>query len=364
MYTKKKFPFKGMISWTRRDIYKFIIISTVPVILFSIFNLKFLQLPWLPIALLGTAVVFIGGFKNNASYDRLWEARKIWGGIVNTSRSWGIMVRDYICNNHAHDKLSEEELRKEQLIIINRHIAWMAAHRYALRTKKSWESFENTHSDKEYKDRFIIIDEHQKPLEEALKPYLSSEELIYVMSKKNKATTLISLQSKHIKELKDRKLIWEFSYLEMENLLVEMYTLQGKNERIKNFPYPRQFATLNYTFVLIFIVLLPFGIMGTFDKSGMELLNSFNGMEEGILKTVSQFIANHFVWLTIPFCTIIAWVFNTIERIGTVSENPFEGTPNDIPITSMSRGIEIDLLEMFDEENIPENIPVHNDIQM
>ncbi len=364
MYTKKKFPFKGMISWTRRDIYKFIIISTIPVILFSIFNLKFLQLPWLPIALLGTAVVFIGGFKNNASYDRLWEARKIWGGIVNTSRSWGILVRDFISNHNGHESLSEAELKAEKLIIINRHIAWMAAHRYALRTPKSWEGFDNTHADKEYKDRFIQIEEHEIPLEETLKAYLSEEELSYVMSKQNKATTLISLQSKHIKKLKDKGLIWEFSYLDMEKLLVEMYTLQGKNERIKNFPYPRQFATLNYTFVLLFILMLPFGIMGTFDDSGQQLLNDLTDMNAGGLKTVSTFIAKNFVWLTIPFCTVIAWVFNTIERIGTVSENPFEGTPNDIPITSMSRGIEIDLLEMFDEENIPKNIPIRNDIQM
>lgn len=53
-----------------------------------------------------------------------------------------------------------------------------------------------------------------------------------------------------------------------------------------------------------------------------------------------------------------------MERIGEVSENPFEGTPNDIPITSMSRGIEIDLLEMFDEEDLPQSIGTKNDILM
>lgn len=364
MYTRKKFPFKGMILWTRKDIYKFLIIATIPVIFFELMGFTFLQLPWLPIALVGTAVAFIAGFKNNASYDRLWEARKIWGGIVNSSRSWGIMVRDFITNEHAETKLSEEELKKEKLILIKRHIAWMAAHRYALRAKKPWEGFTAKDTNEEYKDRFVVIHELIDKQEDVLAKYLHPDELKYVMSKSNKATTLISLQSKQIKDLKEKGYIWPFSYLEMENMLVEFYTLQGKNERIKNFPYPRQFATLNYTFVMIFTLLLPFGILGAFDDLGHELYNKASQLDECFLKSISVFITKHFVWLTIPFCTIVSWVFNTIEKIGEVSENPFEGTPNDIPITTMSRGIEIDLLEMFDVEDIPENIPVVNDIQM
>jgi putative membrane protein len=55
----------------------------------------------LPIALLGTAVAFVVGFKNNASYDRLWEARRVWGAIVNASRTWGLMARDYVSDRHA-----------------------------------------------------------------------------------------------------------------------------------------------------------------------------------------------------------------------------------------------------------------------
>tara|TARA_R110002049_G_scaffold99113_2_gene241655 strand:+ start:3246 stop:3437 length:192 start_codon:yes stop_codon:yes gene_type:complete len=62
----------------------------------------------------------------------------------------------------------------------------------------------------------------------------------------------------------DEGLIEDFRHMEMMNLLVEFYALQGKSERIKNFPYPRQFATLNYMFVWIFILLLPFGIMEGF----------------------------------------------------------------------------------------------------
>ena len=49
-----------------------------------VFDWKFLYLPWLPIALVGSALAFIVSFKNNASYGRLWEARQVWGGIVNS----------------------------------------------------------------------------------------------------------------------------------------------------------------------------------------------------------------------------------------------------------------------------------------
>ncbi|MCH2177073.1 MAG: bestrophin family protein [Lentisphaeria bacterium] len=75
--------------------------------MYAVFNWKFIHLPWLPIALVGSALAFIVSFKNNASYGRLWEARKVWGGIVNTSRSFTIMVNDYITNEHAPNKLTE-----------------------------------------------------------------------------------------------------------------------------------------------------------------------------------------------------------------------------------------------------------------
>ena len=131
-------------------------------------------------------------------------------------------------------------------------------------------------------------------------------------------------------------------------------THQGKSERIKNFPYPRQFATLGYTFVNLFIMLLPFGIVPEFDKLGRDLLVSFPNIGE------------YFIWLAIPFSTIVSWVFNTMQRIGTVGENPFEGNANDVPISTIARGIEIDLLEMIDTEKdqIPGPVPTDFDVQM
>jgi putative membrane protein len=206
---------------------------------------KWLHLPWLPIALIGTAVAFIVGFKNNASYGRLWEARQIWGGIVNSSRTLGIMVNDVINNDQANTKLTESEFTAIRQKIIYRHIAWMTAHRYTLRMTKPWETFLQRSTNKEYSELYDFR-EWRIPIEEAVEPYLDAEELKYISDKKNKATQILSLQSKHLRELKEQGLIWEFSFLEMENLFKELCALQGKNERIKKFPYPRQFATLNH----------------------------------------------------------------------------------------------------------------------
>ncbi len=198
------------------------------------------------------------------------------------------------------------------------------------------------------------IQEFKFTLEKELTPYLSKKEYDYILSKTNKATHTISLQSKQLKRLKEKKIIDDFRHIELEKILIELYALQGKSERIKNFPYPRQFATLNHNFVWIFLILLPFGIVQEFETLGNDLIENY------------PIIGKYFVWSSIPFSIIVSWVFHTMERIGRSCKNPFEGTPNDVPITTMSRGIEIDLREMLDEplDSIPKPIVEKYNIQM
>ena len=59
------------------------------------------------------------------------------------------------------------------------------------------------------------------------------------------------------------------------------------------------------------------------------------------------------MWLTIPFATLVSWVFLTADKIGDWSENPFEGLANDVPIKNMARGIERDIRQMLDETDLP-----------
>ena len=367
MFTKKQYPVGGLLLWTRRNIYVFIILSVIPVFLYDVLRWYWLHLPWLPIGVLGTAVAFIVGFKNNASYDRLWEARKIWGGIVNTSRSFTMMLNDFITNEHTTTSFSEEELHNTRKEMVMRHVAWMTSLRHALRTPKPWETSHNNRSDQEYLKR-QVIKEQKYTLEEELDGYISEEEKAIILSKVNKQTACITLQSKQLKDIKMKGLIEDFRHIEMENLLVEMFSLQGKAERIKNFPYPRQFATLNYVFVAIFAILLPFGMMHEFHKIGIYIVDNIAQSQpypEGGFHYIIEFIGRNFVWFTVPFSTIITWVFHTMERIGETTENPFEGNPNDVPITTMARGIEIDIRQMIDDnpESIPAPIEEINNIQ-
>ena len=88
MHAGNEYSFKEFIFWTRRNIYKGIVIATIPVILYQIVGLKWLAIPWAVVALLGTATAFTVGFKNTQTYNRSWEARQIWGSILNTSRMW------------------------------------------------------------------------------------------------------------------------------------------------------------------------------------------------------------------------------------------------------------------------------------
>lgn len=339
MHAGEKFSIKEVIIWTRRDIYKFIILSTVPTILYVFLDWEWLSLPWLPIAMIGTAVAFLVGFKNNASYDRLWEARKIWGGIVNSSRTWGIFVLDFISNKHTAIPLSDNELKATHRRLIYRHIAWLTALRHQLRQPRKWENMNKVYN-VEYR-KFFKVAELENKLEDELSPFLSHEDKSYVLSKKNRATQLIKIQSSDLRALLDKGLIEDFRHMEMENMLKEFYTLQGQCERIKNFPYPRQFATINLYFVWLFILLVPFGMLQEFGKLG-----------------------SHMVWLTIPFSTLVCWVFHTMEKIGEATENPFESNANDVPMTALSRTIEIDLREMMDEKEVPAGYEPVNNILM
>lgn len=353
MYTKKKYSKRDMMRWTKRETRFFILLALIVTSLYELLGLQWMQLPWTPIALVGTAVAFLIGFQNNAAYGRIWEARKIWGGIVNNSRTWTMMIKDMVTNEHADQGLSDADLLKEKRVLVHRQIAWLTALRYAMRQNKPWETIAKSKDHREWSE-MLNLPEVNIPIEGELEKVLSAEEVAYVMSKKNKANAILTLQSKHIKRLKESGYIWEFSFLELENVLKEFFSLQGKSERIKNFPYPRQYATLTYDFVNLFIFLLPLGVVPEFSEIGIKLAE--NGHE----------IGKYFVWLAVPFSALVSWIFNTMQRIGTAGENPFEGSANDVPITTMARGIEIDMREMIDEEDseIPEPYPVVYDIQM
>ncbi|MCA6074706.1 bestrophin family protein [Fulvivirga sedimenti] len=330
MQTRRNYSITQTILWSSKYLVIMFIYSSVVVALYELLGKDWLKIPWLPMSVIGVAVAFFLGFKNNASYDRLWEARKIWGAIVNTSRSWAISVRDLITDTFTD--VDQEELDRIHKELVYRHIAWLTALRHQLRERRRWE-----HRNKAKEEAYFkgVVPEYRISLEDDLGSLIPSKERESIIKSANAATQLISRQSERLKVLRKEGLIDEFRHMKLQDLLIDLYTQQGKSERIKNYPFPRQYATYNTIAVWIFAFLLPLGMIDTFHDVN--------------------------VWLAIPFSSLIGWLYFTMEMIGDYSENPFEGSYNDIPITALSRTIEIDLREILGEEDLPEPIkPVHD----
>lgn len=334
MYTGKSYKFTDFLLWTRRSIFWLLLVGTVPTVLYQAFDMKWLSIPWPVIALLGTATAFIVGFKNVQTYNRTWEARQIWGGAMSASRSWAMMCRDFIGDaDRARD-------------LIYRHFAWLTALRYQLRAHRTWETIDKPHN-KEYNRLHYSVPETEIPLEKEMIKYISEEEMKAVLSKNNPAAQLLSIQGVELKKIHTDGLLEHFRFLGMHSALREFSSHQGKSERIKNFPYPRQYATINLLFVRLFCILLPFALLGEF--------HDFNDKINGALK-------GYMVWFVIPFSALISWVYTSLEQVGESTENPFEGNANDVPISQMSRSVEIDMREMLGETDLPEKLQARNDI--
>ncbi len=330
MYVKRKYGFWMTFNWSRKWFIFGFIFSSVVVGAYYLLKtyLKLdISIDWQPIGALGIAVAFYLGFKNNASYDRTWEARKIWGGIVNNSRSFGAAVNSFIQGENA-DKLKQE--------LIYRHIAWLTALRFQLRLSREWE-----HTEERIKGRYTpnICESYFENLEKEIKEILCEEEFNSYKGKSNMAVHILNKQAARFQELKDQNYFEDFRHMEFHKLIVEFFADQGRSERIKNFPYPRQYASVAYWMTVIFGCLIPFGLINIFHE-GYALV------------------------FAVPFSALIIWVFFLMEMIGDYSENPFEGTYNDVPITAISRGIEIDLREMLGETDLPKPITAENGFLM
>ena len=237
MYTRVKYSFRDMLWWTRLELCGFFLIALVPTFLFETLGMHWLRLPWTPIALIGTAVAFLIGFQNNAAYGRAWEARKIWGGVVNQSRTWAVMVRAMVTSEHAERPATEDELRLERTTLIHRHLAWITALRHAMRQKRPWEVFTQHRTNLEWYDK-VCIPERDRALEDDLRPLLATDELQRVLQATNQAAAVLSLQSAHLLRLKQRGLVWEFSFLELEGLVRACPRIAGQIGADQELPLP------------------------------------------------------------------------------------------------------------------------------
>lgn len=325
MYTGKDFQFILLWHFARKNLFRTFCVSLGVVLVYHVLGYKFIGIPFVPIGTIGTAVAFFVGFKNNQAYDRLWEARRLWGGFTNTSRSLAVG-----CMAVIEDKAFVKDF-------LMRHIAYLNIVRLQLRRTVPWatskenlnQTFEGDRAELEAFDdglKRILTQNNKMQYYESLK------------SKGNTANILLQIQVQYLTRLKHEGKLDPFEHSDLVKHINELFNLQGGCERIKTTPLFRQFSIFSRVFVLIFIFLLPFGL----------------------IKDLSN-LADWGAWLTIPFSMLISWVFYTMEQIGEYSENPFDNAVNDIPITTICRNIEIDIKEMLGETELPPRLqPEHN----
>ena len=163
----------------------------------------------------------------------------------------------------------------------------------------------------------------------------------------SRAVQVLSLQSKDMRELLADGSLTVSQFAELQRLIRELIEQQSRSERIKNFPYPRQHAFINSLFVWILCFLLPFGMIGEFER--------LNDVVDGWAK-------GNMVWLSVPLSLLISWMYTSLDQVGESTENPFEGGANDVPISRICEEIEAELREMLGETNVPAPTRLAGDI--
>ncbi len=260
-----------------------------------------MHLPFSVVASFATALAIFLAFRNNSAYDRWWEARKIWGGIVNTSRTIGRQATSIV---RLSDRTSEEctSFAKQ---LVYRHLAWINALRLQLRKQESAEDWK------------VVQD------------FLEPEEFQWLMDRKNRATQLVQKQGEQLAHGRRDGFLVESRYFELlDDSLTQLYDLQGKAERIKNTPLPRQYDYFPRVFLFLFVTLLPWGM-------------------------VTELAKVEATFMVIPLATCVSFMFYVLMRVGEFNEDPFEGRISDTPMSALCRTIEIDLREQLGETDLP-----------
>ncbi len=335
MIITKSIPFRTMVSWISFWTL-FLLLYIVVIAVLYYYEIIQVALPVLPVTLIGTAVAFYVGFKNNNAYDRMWEARKIWGSIVNNSRTWAMQVDGYI-SDVFDDHKSPEELTDIKRVLVRRHIGWLYQLRRQLLEVQPWEhASQNNHegrAGRRYQQQYGIGLYTQEASEVTLDRYISREEYERISTMANPATQLLAQQERDLLMHRKELVIDDFRHVAMSDILRLFYGDQGKCERINKFPLPRQYAVSARVFTNIFILLVPFTVMPI------------------VYQAVSS--SSWAAVISILLTALVAWVYFMMENVGDYSENPFQGMANDIPTLSMSRTIEIDMLQIIGETDTP-----------
>ncbi|AKT37439.1 uncharacterized protein CMC5_015800 [Chondromyces crocatus] len=275
--------------------------STLLAVAVTFVDLKFgyfhPDLTVIPFTLVGLSLSIFLGFRNNTSYDRFWEGRKLWGQLVNTSRTLTRQLLTLIAapggDAGTADTDAISEFRRE---MVYRLIAFVHCFRMHLRDQDKYEE---------------------------LRELLSATELESLKPELNKPNAIVQAMGFRLRDAWQRGWIHPMHVPILEQSLTSLTDIQGGCERIKSTPIPFSYTSLIHQIVALYCIALPFGIV----------------------KTVGLF--------TPVVVCIVAYAFYGLDAIGDEVENPFGLDPNDLPLSSLSRMIEVNLRQRLGETELP-----------
>lgn len=243
------------------------------------------------LSLMGIALGIFLGFRNNTSYDRFWEGRKLWGALVNTARAWSREILTLL--EGTRDGQEPTAFQRGQ---VRRALAFVHALRLALR--------------------------HQPP-EQELARWLDPAELQEVLNKSNAPDAVLQIMARENLAAYRAGAFTEFRLVRLAEQLNKFTDIQGGCERIRNTPIPHSYSILIHRIVALYVFALPFGLVDSL----------------------------HFV--TPLVVLLVAYTFLGLDAVGDELEDPFGEDLNDLPLTTLCRTIEINLLEALGEADVP-----------
>jgi putative membrane protein len=245
-----------------------------------------------PFALLGIALSLFLGFRNNASYDRWWEARKEWGQLLVDSRSLSRQVTSYIDGETESGKRVQDRM-------IKLTIAFNHALRHNLKKTDPWDD---------------------------ITKYVEAEDIERLRKSNNLPDTLLRMMAGKLGACRQKKLLSDFLVQSLDDRITSMAGVQAACERIESTPLPFAYSLLVQRTAYLYCFILPFGIVA------------------------SQGLA------TPLFCAIVAYTFFGLDALSDELEDPFGNSANNLPLAAMTRSTEINLLEILGAEIFPEPI--------
>lgn len=250
----------------------------------------------LPFTLIGVALGIFLGFRNNTSYDRYWEGRKLWGRLVNTARTITRQTLTFVSPQPGSGAVEpSEEQRAFHRDVVRRVAAYVHCVRLHLRDEDHGE----------------------------LARLLTPEELSALDRESNRPIALLQTIGDRFREAWLRGWIHDQHLPVLDRSLTELCDIQGGCERIKATPIPFSYTALIHRIVALYCFALPFGIMTEVQA------------------------------YTPVVVAIISYAFFGLDAVGDEIEDPFGKDPNDLPLSALSAMIEQNIRERVGDEDIP-----------